>query len=255
MIRNYFADLELDLSASLDDVRRAYRRLARRFHPDLNPLDKQSEESFYRIQEAFDFLSSETRFEKLKKQLVEPGRTSKKLVAQKWGEYPLVPVSTDQFIGEWKEESSVRKKFHRPEENLDVWILMEVNRADLKSEIVKTIAVPHEHPCGSCRGLGGRAKAARATCKKCAGLGHFLIERGAMHWRKTCDLCLGKGYLSLSPCSTCGGRGKVGERQKIEIRIPKKTDVKRPIIVRGFGHISFDGKKRGDLWVQLTVKD
>ncbi|MDB5038169.1 MAG: molecular chaperone DnaJ [Bacteriovoracaceae bacterium] len=254
LIRNYFADLELDFAASLDEVRKSYKRLARRFHPDLNPLDAQAEESFLRIQEAFDHLNSVTRIERLKKQLKDIPKEKLKKNLDRWGNYPTVPVSAEQFVSQWEDEPSINRSQKRPTENLDLWISLELKNQELKDGAAKKLKLQYDKPCGQCRGTGGRARSVRATCKPCAGIGYLLIERGAMHWKKTCDDCFGKGYVVAAPCSGCSGKGKVLAEELVELRISKNSDLSKALSFRGLGNVSYDGKKRGDVWVQLVQK-
>jgi molecular chaperone DnaJ len=253
MIRDYFADLELGPDSTLEDVRKAFKRLARKFHPDVNPLDPHAEESFLRIQEAYDRLNSQTRIERFRKQLDLASFKSVQKNFGRWGEYPLVP-KPEQFVSQWQDESSAPKRTTRPEEKLDFWVKVGISQNDAKVGGTKKIRYSFDRPCPSCRGSGGRARSVKATCKKCAGLGHFLIERGAMHWRKTCDECGGKGHIVGVPCESCGGRGKVSVQEIIELKIAKNSDFNKTVVLKGLGHISYDGKRRGDLCVQLVQK-
>jgi molecular chaperone DnaJ len=253
MLRNYFSDLELGPDASLDDVRKAYRRLARRFHPDVNPLDAQAEEAFRRIQEAFENLSTVTRIRKLRERLEGTSRKTVKPEIQKWSDFSKLP-RPDQFVSQWRDEPSVKKNIKRPEEKLDFWIQLELSDQELKRGVSKRFRFSYEQPCEACRGSGGSSGSVKATCKRCAGLGFYLIERGAMHWKKTCDDCLGKGHIVVSPCRVCSGRGKVQNSEVLEVKIPKSPDLSKALVLRGLGHISYDGRKRGSLCVQLVQK-
>lgn len=253
MIRNYFADLELSIDATAEDIRRAYKRLARRFHPDLNPQDIRAESSFRRITEAYEYLSSATRIQKLKKILdLVPEEFTKKNI-QKWENLAIVPSNQNQFFEEWAEEPSRKstKVKQRPEESLDLWVSLPIYKND--RGVGKRAIISVDIPCPHCRGRGGQSRSVQVTCKKCGGLGNFLITRGAINWRKSCDDCHSKGYLVLGPCDQCSGKGKVSQKQLIEISIPPNADETRPLYVKGFGHKSFNGRKRGDLWVQLKV--
>lgn len=240
MIRNYFADLELEPSATPDEIKQAYRRLARRFHPDLNPMDSLAEASFKRIQEAYDFLSSKSRVVKLK-QLLEQKRLLEGTQSKRWNASPVVPRSGKQFVYEWREEKTKSRRVKLRTENLDIRI--PVKRSSKEWE---QIVYARDVPCVQCRGAGGVSRSVRETCKSCAGLGYHAINRGAMQWKKTCENCLGKGFEVLAPCSRCRGRGKIAERATIRINVPS-----RPISIclKTYGHCGFDGKQKGDLWI------
>lgn len=244
MIRDYFADLELGPDADLEDVKRAYRRLARRFHPDLNPGDLYAEESFKRIREAFDHLNSQSRILKVRKSLSIEQKLSQSY--SRWKREPQIGAyAVHRFVDQWKIQGSTR-----PEESLDIHVMLNL---DL-SQRTQALELVTEEVCSSCRGKGGTSRSIQQTCKNCAGLGYQLIRRGAFRWKKTCDNCRGMGVEILSACSSCQGYGKVSKRQTVHIPTPKDWDGKSPSVFKGLGNQSFDGKTRGDLWVNWIKK-
>ena len=196
MIRNYFADLELHFSAGTEDVRNAYRRLARRFHPDLNPEDLYAEESFKRIHEAYRYLSDETRAERLRKRLhSELGRGSE---TQAWAKTSTLPTTLKNFIRDWSEEKTSKTKTTkrttktrskgRPSsvrrESLKAELVIKVKAREIEEGFTKTISYEVEKPCPRCREQNDRAQSIVETCKQCAGIGFHSIQRGAYQWKK-----------------------------------------------------------------------
>jgi len=255
MIRNYFSDLELSAEANIDDVRKAYRKLVRKFHPDLNPMDPYAEQSFSRIQEAYDYLNSMSRIAKLKK-VLEPQIKGNSRMVTRWGEASVLPRNSAEFIADWKEErtSYSKKKFVRPKEDLDIHLAIHVPWTQSNPQPLAVFEYKFQRPCPYCRGVGGPSRSVKSTCKSCAGIGFNMIERGALHWKKTCDGCAGKGFVISTPCETCSGRGKISEAQNVKIKLSKKADMSREFLLKEFGHYSFDGKERGDLWVKIVPK-
>lgn len=255
MLRNYFADLELTIDARPEEIRQAYRRLARRFHPDLNPMDPQAEESFKRIREAFDYLSEGNRAEVLREKLERS--VVRNMKPTKWALARQVPESPSKFIKEWVEEKSITrtKTKTKRKEVLDLQTSVGVSPQEWKTGFRRRLSVMIDLPCGSCRSVGKRAGAVRETCKKCSGLGHYLISRGALNWKKTCDDCRGRGAIHRTSCSACRGRGKSSQKEDLVVSIPGGVSLSQPLIIKNFGHYSFDGKKRGDLWVNLQVEE
>lgn len=244
MIRNYFADLELLPGATLAEVRSAFRRLAKRFHPDVHPNDPVAEESFKRIQEAYDHLDSPTKITRLKNRLaqVKELRTSG---ITKW---------KDQRRPATEKEGDKKKSKRQRAENLDIHLNLAVQGRVIERGGRERFQFVFEKPCPTCRGRGGSERSVAITCKKCAGVGTYQIARGALHWKKTCEECFGKGVNVIAPCGTCSGKGKVAERQAVEIQIPEGVDLHQEVCLKGLGHISFDGEKRGDLWLSLTKR-
>jgi len=239
VIRNYFADLELDHGASLQEVRAAYKRLAKKFHPDHHPLDQMAEESFRRIQEAYRHLNSVSK------------------VARLTGRLSSVKALANSSISKWKErkpkaQPPTEEKTKRREENLDIRMTLAVQERVIDRGGKERFQFVFEKPCQVCGGRGGSVKSVSATCKKCAGLGYYRISRGALQWKKTCEDCFGKGIQVILPCVGCSGKGKVAERQAIEIHIPSGIDIHQEVCLKGLGNFSFDGEKRGDLLLTLT---
>lgn len=235
MLRNYFSDLELTSDASSEEIRLAYRRLARRFHPDLNPDDPNAADAFRQVHEAFEFLSSPDRLEKLKRQLeVEVSKL------------PVIRKEKDRSL----RISKVRYKNKREGQSLDLRVTLKVQGDILATHAIEFL---YDQPCPDCREQAELVKHKLKACPDCSGLGFKFIQRGANKWKKSCDQCLGRGYVAAQ-CSTCHGKAHIKQKQIVEFRVPKNADPRQPICLAGLGNISFDGSKRGDVWVQLEVK-
>lgn len=244
MLRNYFADLELPVDATPSDVKSAFRRLARRFHPDLNPHDPQANEAFRKVHEAFEFLSSGARLEKLRQQLaVEISQIRKKPASR-------VPVIRARQ-GRISRISKARPKALRAEDSLDLHLIAEVESVLAGSS--QMIEFEYLKPCPQCRRPKLQSKQNLKPCGQCSGIGFSMIQRGANHWKKSCDHCQGRGYL-VKHCAACHGKSKISENQIVEFKIPGRLHEKDPVCLKGLGNISFDGTKRGDVWVQLEPK-
>lgn len=244
MIRDYFSDLELSSDCDSEAIRQAYRRLARRFHPDLNPRDEYAAESFRRIQEAFDYLSVDKNREDLRQKLDR--WASKPGSLQKWRKEPQFFGDPQGFTDEWTLKSP------RPAEELSVHIKVEIQAGtETKPQSVELNLLK---PCSACRGQGGASQSVQTTCKACAGLSYQLIRRGAFRWKKTCDSCLGKGYQVVGACQNCTGSGKITKRESLILSPPQPIPRDSEVCYPEKGHTSFDGKMRGDLWVQWKIK-
>jgi len=280
LIRNYFSDLELQISASEEDIRRAYKRLARKLHPDLNPNDPQAAAAFRRIQEAYQALNSTTRIFRIRRQLQNGGESVRRTKTHRWPDAPTIPSSPREFLKKWTEEktktgktktktstrtssrtsagtsvSSKIKKNQRPTERLDIELKVMIDDRLLRVGGRQKIEFPFQKPCPLCRGIGASARSIQVICKNCAGLGYHYISRGAYQFKKACDPCEGRGYKVVKPCEGCQGRGKVADSQVLNLKLTAPLKPDQMFRLKNLGHISFDGKKRGDVWVSLTPKN
>ncbi len=250
MIRNYFADLELHYLADSEEIRSAYRRLARRFHPDLNPEDLYAEESFKRIHEAYRYLSDDTRASRLRRRLkTEMGPVEQ---SGRWKSSRPMPTSLTQFVTDWTEERTTKTKTNR-RENLRADLNLRVTSREIEFGFEKEITFNVDKACGGCRSQNKRSGSISETCKRCAGVGYEAIRRGNFQWKKTCDDCRGQGVLRRSRCALCQGRGKVSVKEMGKLSWQGSRQPVRTIILKQLGHYSWDGKKRGDLWVHLEL--
>jgi len=240
LIRNYFADLELSPGVGLEEVKRAYRRLARRFHPDLNPGDFYAKESFRRIQEAYEFLSSEDRLAKLNVALEKFQKSD----PNAWSKKPSF-APTESFLDEWEVKDGNRN------DELDIHLLVEIPNSSLGQ--VQKIEMQLETLCVDCKGRGGTSQSVKVTCKNCAGLAYQLIRRGAFRWKKTCQDCSGRGYAVIGACASCEGCGKIKGRATVDLAVPSKA-LESAVRYSNLGHFGFDGITRGDLWITWRIK-
>ncbi len=233
-MRDYFGDLGLEPDASLDEVRKAYKKLARLFHPDVAP---NRAEEFAKVQEAYEQLRSQTRIEKIRGTLKRGKGNSLLNSYLKFKNNP--PISAPH-------EPATRI------EKLDQRI-MAVIESGKKLGDQQEVTWSVEELCAKCRGKGGSPGAKKLQCGPCRGLGYQLIQRGAsFRWKKTCETCHGLGYEIKDSCLECQGYGKVATLQKKSFQIPK--DISNPVGYQELGHFSFDGKSRGQLWIQWTKK-
>lgn len=233
MIRDYFADLELDIHAGGQEIKRAYRRLARRFHPDLNPGDRFAEASFRQIRAAYEYLSDETRADQLRIYLQKSARQAR---PKKW--------QANDIFGYGDQAPDARNI-------LDIHTIAELTDEDLQKGYYE-LSLLIEEPCHECGGDGGPESSIKRTCKHCAGLAYRLIQRGAFRWKKTCEPCHGKGFEVINACPACQGKGKKKQTRKLQLRIPESLQATR---YPEWGHIAYNREqKRGDLWVHWRIQ-
>lgn len=239
-MRDYFADLGLTAKASLEEVKRAYKRLAKLFHPDAAG----DREEFERVHEAYENLKSTTRIERVKKAL---GSATTALTVQK----------TDVRARAYQRRET-KSEYHAAlgpverAESLDLRIVV-VKEPLLNPGDIQEVPVSLERVCKDCRGKGDRSTSTRVRCQKCGGDGFHLIQRGSsFRWKKTCERCFGQGYEIKSACPQCQGYGKSSALEVVKLSVPESFD--EPVAYRELGHYSFDGKSRGTLWVTWRMR-
>jgi len=233
-MRDYFGDLGLERDANLEEVRKAYKKLARLFHPDIAP---NRADEFSKVQEAYEQLRSQTRIEKIR------GNLSSAKSNSLLNSYLKVKNSSPNPV-----PAEVATRIEKLDQRIVAVIETRKKPGD-QQEVTWSV----EELCTKCRGRGGNPGIKKIQCGPCRGLGYQLIQRGAsFRWKKTCETCHGLGYEIKDSCVECQGYGKVATLQKKVFQIPK--DVSGSVCFEGLGHHSFDGKSRGLLWIQWTKK-
>ena len=225
MPRDYYAVLEVGSGASPAQIRQAYRRLARRYSPDVNFLDRHSEALFEEIVEAYRVLSDPTA------RTVYDRRSS---AGDGSGSQAGASGATAGRRGE---------NFHAP---------VDLSFLQAASGITADVAVDRLSPCSACRATGCRPGAAPMRCDHCGGIGAVWTDRGAIT-PETCPACEGAGARVSDPCSECRGRGVRPETAIVAVAIPAGVDSGAQLRVPGEGHAGPFGGPRGDLVVITRV--
>jgi len=227
MPRDYYAVLEVGIGATPVQIRQAYRRLARRYSPDVNFLDRGTEALFEEIVEAYRVLSDPT------------ARTL----------YDRGPV-----VGEGNESpgNASRPTVGRRGENLHVPVELSFQQA--ASGVVADVMVERLSPCRACRATGSRPGAAAVRCGHCGGTGAVWTNRGVIT-PEACPACDGTGERVSDPCPECRGRSSRSETVSVAVAIPAGVDTGVQIRVPGEGHTGPFGGPRGDLVVITRVKE
>ena len=227
MPRDYYAVLEVSVSATPVQIRQAYQRLARRYSPDVNFLDRDTEALFEEIVEAYRVLSNPT------------ARTL----------YDRGPVVGEGIL---RPGSASRPMAGRRGESLHVPVELSFQQA--ASGVATDVVVERLSPCRACQATGLRPGAAAAGCGHCGGTGAVWTDRGAIA-PETCPACDGTGERVSDPCSECRGRGARPETATVAVAIPAGVDTGVQLRVPGEGHAGPFGGPRGDLMVIARVRE
>ncbi len=261
--QDYYELLGVPHKAPLKEIRQAYRKLARKYHPDLNPGDKSSEEKFKKVQEAYDILS-DTK----KRQMYDQFGFDAERVQQGaggGGPNPGVNVDFSGFDFGGSGGTSFRDLFSQffrgggaepagpiQEPGSDLEYRVEIGFWDAVRGAVKKITVMRLDTCGTCHGTGATGNS-KQVCPDCSGTGHLTRNSGNMRFDVVCPRCGGTGHLR-NICPTCGGEGRVRRADTIDVRIPPGMQTGARVRVPGKGNVGTLGAPPGDLYIILDVQ-
>lgn len=263
---DFYAVLGVSRDASADQIKREYRKLARKYHPDVNPGDKDSEEKFKRLSAAYDVLSNDEKRKLYDEFGAEGLRGGFDPAAareyQRWNEGRAASGVSDEDIpydfdlgdlfGAQRETARrPRQDFALAGEDLRATITLDFVTA-LRGTLI-TVSTPALTSCPTCAGSGEEPGSAPETCPECKGSGKLQIGQGPMRIMTTCPRCGGDGKIH-KPCSTCGGAGMLRTEQSVQIRIPPGAADGSELRVRGKGGPGIGGGRAGDLIIRTQVE-
>ena len=259
MKRDYYEVLGVTKSASLDEIKKAYRKIAKENHPDVNPGDKQAEERFKEATEAYAVLSSPEK----KAKYDQYGHAGVDFNGQGgFGGFGDFSDFADFGLGDIFEMffggGMGGSRRQGPVRGADLRYDLSITLFEAAFGAQKMIEVPVHVSCSECSGSGAAPGTHPVTCPTCNGTGQMrMVQRtpfGQVATTRTCTTCNGQGKTISSPCNKCSGRGKVREVKKIEVNIPKGAEEGLSLRFSGKGEAGERGGPPGDLYVVLLVK-
>ncbi|GIM47357.1 chaperone protein DnaJ [Collibacillus ludicampi] len=252
--RDYYEVLGVSRTASTDEIKKAYRKLARKYHPDVNKDDPQAEEKFKEITEAYEVLSDNekrARYDQFGHE--DPGAAG--FGGQGFsgfGDFGGFGDIFDMFFGGGGRPRG-------PRQGADLQYNLQLDFKEAAFGVEKELEVPRMEECQTCHGTGSKPGFSPETCKICRGTGvqEQIINTplGRMVNRRTCQACGGDGKRITHPCSECHGAGQVRVRRKIHVKIPAGVDTGNRIRIPGAGEAGEKGAKPGDLYVIVHVRE
>ena len=261
--RDYYEVLGLSKGASDDDIKKSYRKLAKQYHPDLHPGDKECEERFKEIGEAYEVLSDpekKQRYDQFGHAAFDPsagfggGDRGFGGFGGFGGFDDLGDILGNIFGGFGG--GGVRRNGPQRGENLRV--RMSIGFEEAAFGCSKDINVPRIEDCEACGGSGCAEGTTPETCPDCHGTGSVRTQQrtpfGVMSATSPCRKCAGAGKIIHQPCPNCSGKGKVRRQRKIAVNIPAGIDDGQTISLRGQGHAGVSGGTPGDLLITVSVK-
>jgi molecular chaperone DnaJ len=256
--RDYYQTLGITEKATTDEIKKAFRRLAKQYHPDRNPNNAQAADRFKEINEAHDVLS-------------DPEKRKKYDMLRKYGafaggggprprgpggvgpqdmsgvDFDISDLGSFGGLGDLFSSIFGRRGHEEPEETVETTVSVPFRVATLGGKI--PVILPLSEVCPTCGGKGAAPGATISTCSECKGRGTISFGQGSFAVNRPCPVCRGRGKVPSKPCPTCGGSGEVQIQKRIMITVPAGTDDGTRVRLKGQG-----GKGKSDLIVQFQVE-
>ena len=260
--RDYYEVLGVSKDAGADDIKKAYRKGAMKYHPDRNPGDKEAEAKFKEIGEAYEVLSDtekRARYDQYGFAGVDPnfaaGQGGYGGGFGGFGDFGDLGDIFGEFFGGGSRSRGSAQSAPRRGENVMARLELTFEEAAFGCE--KEVATQRIENCAACNGTGS-ADGVIETCSQCRGTGQVRTVQNFMGMQMqsstTCPACSGRGKIIKNPCNTCRGKGKVRKTNRIKVKVPAGVDAGQSVRVRGEGCVGSNGGVNGDLLVEILIK-
>lgn len=258
--RDYYEVLGVTKGASDDEIKKAYKKMARKYHPDLNPDNKEAEEKFKEVNEAYEVLSDpnkKARYDQYGHAGVDPNFGAG---AGFDGNFDFGDLGDifGSFFGGGFGGGGRRSNPNAPQRGESIRLSLTISFEEAAFGCEKEVSVDRMEQCGTCGGNGCAAGTTPEICPDCHGTGQVQVRRqtpmGVFATSSPCGRCGGKGKIIHQPCSDCRGSGSVRKRKTIKASIPAGIDNGQTISIRGQGHAGKNGGPAGDLLITITVR-
>ncbi|KTC71772.1 molecular chaperone DnaJ [Legionella birminghamensis] len=250
--RDYYEILGVSRGASEGDIKKAYRKLAMKYHPDRNPNDNVAEEKFKEVQRAYAVLS-DTQKRTAYDQFGHAGVDGAAGGFGGQGGFGFGDVFEDIFENIFS-GGRAHGRQSRGQRGSDLQYNIQLTLEEAAQGKQVEITVPRHAACETCNGSGAKAGSTPKNCETCGGIGQVRIQQGFFSIQQTCPGCHGEGKIITDPCNSCHGQGRVRESKKLTVKIPAGVDNGDRVRLSGEGEAGIYGGGSGDLYVQISVK-
>ena len=275
--RDYYEVLGVNRNATDEELKKAYRKLAKKYHPDANPDNKkEAEEKFKEVNEAYETLSDPQK----RRMYDQFGHNGPQGFGGGSGQGPfgqggyysysssgfdgfddfgdLGDIFSSIFGGGFGDRSSTSRKQNGPRKGADLNLRMEITFEQAFSGVEIEITVTRNETCDNCHGTGAKPGTSVTKCTTCNGTGQVTQVQntilGQMQTRRTCTVCHGTGEIIKEPCEVCHGNGTVRKQPRIKVKIPAGIDDNQTVVLRGEGEPGEKGGPKGDLYITVRIK-
>ena len=265
--RDYYEVLGVSKTATDEEIKKAYRKLALKYHPDYNPGDKTAEEKFKEINEAHEVLSDpekRKRYDQFGFAGVDPNYAASQGGGAGgfggFGGVDLGDIFGDIFGGGFGGfgGGSARANPNAPRKGQDIRVRITLSFDEAVHGCKKNITITRQQTCTECNGTGAAPGTSPEVCPDCNGRGYTIQQQrtpfGVMQSQQPCTRCGGKGKLIKTPCKVCHGSGRVATKKTLEVSIPMGIDDDQSFALRGMGDAGANGGPAGDVIVMVTVR-
>jgi molecular chaperone DnaJ len=251
--RDFYEILGVAKNASDEDIKKAYRKLAMKYHPDRNPDSKESEEKFKEVKQAYEMLADPEKreaYDRYGHAGVDPnmGGAGGGFGAGGFGD-AFGDIFGDIFGG-----GRGRSGGPQVYRGADLRYNLEITLEQAANGFDTTIRVPSWDKCDTCHGSGAKPGTSPVTCTTCHGHGQVRMQQGFFSIQQTCPKCHGSGKVIPEPCAACGGAGRIKRNKTLEVKIPAGIDNGMRIRSSGNGEPGTNGGPSGDLYVEIHIK-
>jgi len=255
--RDYYEVLGINRDASDDEIKKAYRKLAMKFHPDRNPDNPKSEEQFKEAKEAYEILSDKQKrgaYDQFGHAGVDPSAGGGQGFGGGAGMGGFADAFGDIFgdiFGGGRGGGGGRSNVYR---GADLRYNLEISLEDAARGTETRIRIPTMAECEACDGSGAKKGSEPKTCPTCGGHGQVRMQQGFFSIQQTCPKCHGTGRFIADPCTSCHGAGRIKQHKTLSVKIPTGVDEGDRIRLSGEGEHGVNGGPPGDLYVQIHLK-
>ena len=254
--RDFYETLGVAKNASEEEIKKSYRKLAMKYHPDRNPDSKESEEKFKEVKEAYEMLTNPEKreaYDRYGHAGVDPNMGGGGGFGGGAGGFAdsFGDIFGDIFGGGGGRSRNAGPQVYR---GADLRYNLEITLEQAAHGFDTTIRVPSWDKCDTCHGSGAKPGTQPVTCTTCAGHGQVRMQQGFFSIQQTCPKCHGSGKVIPEPCTTCAGAGRIKRNKTLEVKIPVGIDNGMRIRSSGNGEPGTNGGPAGDLYVEIHIK-